>query len=104
MRPRAGSHPTGYSPNKRVPTTPLRLSDPAAGAQLYNAADAHTADTFQKEMQQRLLDLFLDLIRLMETVLFGLRKGPQKANSELQNFKTSPDSPEPLCVSNMEKV
>lgn len=41
----------------------------------------------------------------METVLFGLRKEePQKANSELQNFKTSPDSPEPLCVSGTEKV
>lgn len=80
------------------------VSDPAAQAQLYNAEDAHTADTFQKETQQRSLDLFLDLVRLMETVLFGLRKeGPQKANSELQNLP-SPDSPEPLCVSSMEKV
>lgn len=41
-------------------------------------------------MQQRLLDLFLDLIRLMETVLFGLRKEePKNHKRQIQNFRTS---------------
>lgn len=67
--------------------------------------EAHIEKTLKKETQQHSLDLFLDFIVFMRTVLYLAWKKDITTKGKLRTPKlTSPESPKPLCMCSKDKV